>query len=170
MIISETNRLIIAKMTLEDAPFMLELLNTPNWIKFIGDRHVKTVEEAESYLKNGVLKSYEEMGFGFYKLLLKGEDTKIIGTSGLVKRPQLDDVDIGFAMLPSYEGKGFGWEAAKEIMDFAENELLLKRIVAITAPSNINSIRLLEKLGLIYEKWVKPFDDDEELLLFAKTF
>ncbi|MEZ4801316.1 MAG: GNAT family N-acetyltransferase [Gelidibacter sp.] len=170
VIIAETNRLLISKMTLEDAPFMLELLNTPNWLKYIGDRNVKSVEEAETYLKNGVLKSYKESGFGFYKLLLKEENNKIIGTSGLVKRPQLEDVDIGFAMLPEYEGRGFGMESSLEIMKFAEYHLHLKRIVAITTPLNVNSIKLLEKLGLTYEKRIKPFDDGEELLLFAKTF
>lgn len=157
-------------MTLEDGPFMLELLNTPNWLKFIGDRNVKTVEDAENYLKNGILKSYTESGYGFYKLLLKSENNKIIGTSGLVKREQLEDVDIGFAMLPDYEGKGFGLESSTEIMKFAEQQLKLKRIVAITDPVNVNSIKLLGKLGLVYEKRVKPFDDGEELLLFAKSF
>ena len=170
MIIAETKRLIIAKMTLDDAPFMLELLNTPNWIKYIGDRNVKTVDEAKTYMTNGVLKSYKESGFGFYKLLLKEENNKIIGTCGLVKREQLENVDIGFAMLPGYEGKGFGMEASLEIMSLAKNLFRLPKIAAIVQPNNPNSIKLLEKLGLSFEKKVKPFDDGAELLLFAKTF
>lgn len=170
MIITETNRLIIAKMTLADAPFMLELLNTPNWLKYIGDRNVKTVKDAETYLKNGILKSYRDFGFGFYKLLLKEENNKCIGTCGLIKREQLKDVDIGFAMLTDYEGKGYGMEASLKIMNYAEHTLKLKRILAITLSTNLRSIKLLEKLGLTYEKTVKPFEDDEELLLFAKTF
>ncbi len=170
MIIAETKRLLIAKMNLEDAPFMLELLNTPHWLKYIGDRNVKNVEEAETYLKNGILKSYKESGFGFYKLLLKEENKRIIGTSGLVKREQLDDVDIGFAMLPDYEGKGFGMESSLEIMKFAEHQLHLKRIAAITSPRNSSSIKLLQKLGLSYEKKVNPFEDTEELMLFVKIF
>ena len=169
-LIAETNRLLIVKVTLADAPFMLELLNTPNWIKYIGDRNVKTVEEAEAYLKNGILKSYKDSGFGFYKLLLKEEGNKVIGLSGLVKREQLDDVDIGFAMLPDYEGKGFGLESSLEIMKFAEYHLQLKKIVAIVTPTNQNSIKLLEKIGLSYEKTINPFDEEEELLLYAKTF
>ncbi|MCB0444149.1 MAG: GNAT family N-acetyltransferase [Gelidibacter sp.] len=168
--IAETKRLIIAKMTLNDASFMLKLLNTPHWIKYIGDRNIKTIDEAKTYLKNGVLKSYAELGFGFYKLMLKEENNKTIGTCGLIKREQLDGIDIGFALLPDYEGKGFGYESSLEIMAFAEHTLQLKRILAITNPINSNSIKLLEKLGLTYQKRVKPFDDNEELLLFAKTF
>lgn len=166
--IAETNRLIISKLTLEDASFILELTNTPHFIKYVGNKNLKTLEDAKNYLKEGTLKSYKNFGFGFYKLQLKQEQNKTIGTCGLVKREQLDHVDIGFAMLPGYEGKGFGLEASKEILKLAKNTFKLTRILAITLPTNLNSIKLLEKLGLTYEKRVKPFEDDEELLLFAK--
>ncbi|HAI19199.1 MAG TPA: RimJ/RimL family protein N-acetyltransferase [Xanthomarina gelatinilytica] len=166
--IAETNRLIISKLTLEDASFILELTNTPHFIKYVGNKNLKTLEDAKNYLKEGTLKSFKNFGFGFYKLQLKQEQNKTIGTCGLVKREQLDHVDIGFAMLPSYEGKGFGLEASKEILKLAKNTFKLTRILAITLPTNSNSIKLLEKLGLTYEKRVKPFEDDEELLLFAK--
>jgi RimJ/RimL family protein N-acetyltransferase len=166
--ITETHRLIISKLTLEDAPFFLELVNTPNWIKYIGDRNLKSIEDAKTYLKEGTLKSYENYGFGFYKLELKEEDNKAIGTCGLVKRDQLESVDIGFAMLPDYEGKGFGFESSIEILKLAKDTFKLDKVLAITLPTNTNSIKLLEKLGLTYEKRVKPFEDDEELLLFAK--
>jgi RimJ/RimL family protein N-acetyltransferase len=169
MIIAETNRLLISKFTIEDAPFFKELVNTPNWLKFIGDRNIKTIEDAEKRIKEGHLKSYETNGFGFYKLLLKEENNKSIGTCGLIKRDTLDDADIGFAMLPDYEGKGFGFESALSVMELAKNQFKLNRIVAITLATNPNSIKLLEKLGLVFEKTVKPFDNDEELLLFAKT-
>lgn len=166
--IAETNRLIISKLTLEDASFILELTNTPHFIKYVGNKNLKTLEDAKNYLKEGTLKSYKNFGFGFYKLQLKQEQNKTIGTCGLVKREQLDHVDIGFAMLPGYEGKGFGLEASKEILKLAKNTFKLTRILAMTLPTNLNSIKLLEKLGLTYEKRVKPFEDDEELLLFAK--
>ncbi|MFV0572225.1 MAG: GNAT family N-acetyltransferase [Xanthomarina gelatinilytica] len=166
--IAETNRLIISKLTLEDASFILELTNTPHFIKYVGNKNLKTLEDAKNYLKEGTLKSYKNFGFGFYKLQLKQEQNKTIGTCGLVKREQLDHVDIGFAMLPGYEGKGFGLEASKEILKLAKNTFKLTRILAITLPTNSNSIKLLGKLGLSYEKRVKPFEDDEELLLFAK--
>lgn len=168
MIVAETKRLLISKFTEEDAPFFFELVNTPNWIKYIGDRDIKTIDTAKSYLKEGSIKSYADYGFGFYKLQLKADNKKPIGTCGLVKRDQLEHVDIGFAMLPDYEGQGFGFEASQEILKLAKNQFHLDKILAITLPTNSKSVQLLEKLGLSFEKRVKPFEDDEELLLFAK--
>ena len=170
MIISETQRLIILKVTLHDAPFFLELMNTPHWIKYIGDRKIKTVSDAKKHLKKGILKSYKNNGFGFYKLLLKSDSLKTIGICGLVKRKELVDADICFGFLPDYEGKGFGYESSVEIMKLAKNKFKLKKVLAITSQLNANSIKLLEKLGLTFEKIVIPFEDGEELLLFAKTF
>lgn len=166
--IAETKRLIISKVTLQDAPFFVELMNTPNWLKYIGDRNIKSVKDAEENLKKGILKSYKDSGFGFYKVLLKSEKNKPIGITGLVKREQLDDVDIGFGFLPEYEGKGFGFESSVEIMKLAKSKFNLKRVVAITNPDNQNSIKLLEKLGLTFEKKVNPYDEEKKLLLFAK--
>jgi len=170
MILANTPRLIISKITLKDAPFFIELMNSPHWLKYIGDRNIKTIIDAEAYLKKGILKSYKENGFGFYKVLLKSENNKTIGISGLIKRKELEGTDIGFGFLPQYEGKGFGFESSIEIMKFAEQILKLKSILAITDPINENSIKLLEKLGLIYQKTIIPFEDGKELLLFAKTF
>lgn len=168
MIIAETNRLLISEFTLKDAPFFLELVNSPNWIKFIGDRKTKTVKEAENRIREGHLKSYKTSGFGFYKLLLKAENNKPIGTCGLIKRDTLEDVDIGFAMLPDYEGIGIAYEASVAVIKLAKQTFKLKKLVAITNPNNKKSIKLVEKLGFTYENKVKPFEDDEELLLFAK--
>jgi len=168
MIIIETDRLIISKFTLADASFFLELANTPNWIKYIGDRNLRTVNDAIDYLKNGTIKSYKEFGFGFYKLQLKEENLKTIGTCGLVKREVLDDVDFGFGLLPDYEGMGFGSESSIAILELAKTKFKLNKVLAITTPDNNNSIKLLEKLKFFYEKRVKPFEDDEELLLFVK--
>ncbi len=170
MTIAETQRLIITKITLEDAPFFVELMNTPHWLKYIGDRNIKTVQDAEENLKKGILKSYKEHGYGFYKLLLKEENNKTIGVAGLIKRKELEDTDIGFGFLPEYEGKGFGFEASVEIMKLAEHTFKLKRVLAITNPTNKNSIKLLEKLGLTYQKAINPFEEEKELLLFAKKF
>lgn len=168
MIIAETKRLKISKFSIKDAPFFIELVNSPNWIKYIGDRNTKTYEDAEKRITEGHLKSYKENGFGFYKLLLKEENNKPIGTCGLIKREELEDVDMGFAFLPQYEGKGFGFEASVEIIKLAKNHFNLKKLVAITNIDNENSIKLLEKLGFTFEKKVKPFKDDKELLLFKK--
>ena len=170
MTIAETQRLIITKITLEDAPFFVELMNTPHWLKYIGDRNIKTVQDAEENLKKGILKSYKEHGYGFYKLLLKEENNKTIGVAGLIKRKELEDTDIGFGFLPEYEGKGFGFEASVEIMKLAKHTFKLKRVLAITNPTNKNSIKLLEKLGLTYQKAINPFEEEKELLLFAKKF
>ena len=170
MQIAETERLIVAKVSLQDAPFFLELTNSPHWLKYIGDRNVNSITDAELFLKNGILKSYRDFGFGFYKLILKETPNKPIGIVGLVKRKELEHEDIGFGLLPEYEGKGFGFESSKVIMELAQHTFGLKKITAITSPINKNSIKLLEKLGLTFEKKVIPFDDGKELLLFAKIF
>jgi len=168
MIIVETKRLIISTFNIKDALFFLELTNAPNCIKYIGDKNLKSVEDAEKYLVNKTIKSYDDFGFGFYKLELKEENNKPIGTCGLAKRKELEFVDIGFAFLPQYEGMGYGYEASMEIMKLAKETNKLNKITAITVSYNKKSIKLLEKLGLTFEKKIKPFEDDEELLLFAK--
>ncbi|QDO93338.1 GNAT family N-acetyltransferase [Formosa sediminum] len=170
MHISSTARLHLDELNTSDAPFILELLNTPNWLKFIGDRNIRTVEDAEDYITNYHIKNYLENGFGFYKVLLKSEGLKPIGCCGLIKRPELDGVDIGFAFLPEYERKGFGFESASEILKLAETKFNLNEVIAIVAPDNPNSIKLLEKLGLTYQKKVTPFNDEKELLLLSRTF
>ncbi len=166
--IAETERLIISRFSIKDAPFFLELVNSPQWIKYIGDRNIKTIAQAEQRIINGHLKSYETHGFGFYKVELKASK-KTIGTCGLIKRDTLEDVDIGFAFLPDYEGKGYGYESSKAILKLAKEVFKLKKVIAITLPTNQPSIHLIEKLGLSFQKKVKPFENDEELLLFAKT-
>lgn len=169
MIIAETKRLLISKMTINDAPFYLELVNTPNWLKFIGERGVSTIEEAEKRIEETIISSYETHNFGAYKLMLKDDNLKTIGSCGLYKRDQFKHPDIGFAMLEDYEAKGFGYESSVEIMKFAEHNLKCSKILAITLAANKPSIKLLEKLGLTYEKTVILFDDNEELLLFSKN-
>lgn len=169
MVVAETERLLITKFTLDDAPFFIELVNTPKFKKFIGDRKVKTIEQAQKRIKEGHLKNYAELGYGFYQLLLKTENNKPIGTNGLVKRDTLELPDIGFAMLPEYENKGYGFESSLAILKLAKDQFKIKKIGAITLEHNVNSIKLIEKLGLSFEKKVKPFEDDAELLLFAKV-
>ncbi|WJJ96898.1 GNAT family N-acetyltransferase [Algibacter luteus] len=168
MNIATTERLLIKKFNLEDAAFLKDLVNTPNFLKFIGNRNVNTLKEAKAYIRKTHFKSYDAHGFGFYKLILK-ETNLPIGTCGLVKRDELDDVDIGFAFLEDYERKGYGFEASKAIIKLAKEQFNLNKLLAITVPYNTGSIKLLEKLGFTFEKKIKPFEDDEELLLFAKT-
>ena len=162
----ETSRLIIRPLTQDDAGFIVELLNTPSFLEFIGDRGVKTIEDGKAYLLKGPIRSYADHGFGLCLMQLK-EDSTPFGMCGLIKRDGLDDVDLGFALLPAYEGKGYGFEAASTVMAFGREELGLQRIVAITIQANKNSIHLLEKLGFVYEKTTKLPGDEEELMLFG---
>src|SRR6187431_2313641 len=132
-ILLETSNLILRKFNIDDAPFMLKLLNEPTWIQYIGDRNVRTLKDAEKYLVEGAIRSYKEHGFGFYSVLHK--DSKLpIGTCGFAKRPFLEHPDFGFAFLPEYTGQGYAFEVSAAIMDFAEQILHLDRIEAITTP------------------------------------
>ncbi len=162
----ETERLHIVKFSEEHAAFVLDLLNTPAWIQFIGDRGVRTLEEARQYIVNGPLKSYEQFGFGPYLIRLKESD-RPIGLCGLFKRETLEDVDIGFALLPAYAG--YGYEAASAVITYAVQEWKLPRIIGLTTAANQYSIRLLEKLGLRFEKKILFRTDGVESLLFGLT-
>ncbi|MGZ4053353.1 MAG: GNAT family N-acetyltransferase [Bacteroidia bacterium] len=166
MILTETERLIIQQFTLADAPFILELLNSPSWIKYIGDRKIKTIEDAEKYLLNGPIKNYDSISFGLSLVKTKKENISI-GMCGLIKRDTLKDIDIGFAFLPEFENKGYGFEAASAFIANAKNVLKLNRVIAITVAYNHNSIKLLEKLGMAFEKNIRMEGDDEELMLFG---
>jgi RimJ/RimL family protein N-acetyltransferase len=163
----ETGRLILRRLTVEDAPFMLGLLNEPSWLRFIGDRGVRTLEDARNYIAKGPVDMYERLGFGLYATALKEDESAPIGICGLVKRDGLEDVDIGFAFLPKFWGKGYACEAASAVMAYAKSVVGLERIVAITAVDNESAARLLEKIGLRFEKMVRLSDDGEEIRLFA---
>jgi len=164
--IIETDRLILRHFTIADAPFILELLNDPSFIQNIGDRNVRTIADAESYITKGPVSSYEKNGFGLELVTLK-ETGKSIGMCGLIKRDTLEDVDIGYAFLPKFWSKGYGVESALAVLEYGQKVKNLKRIVAITLEANKGSVRVLEKIGLKFEKMVKLAGDDEELMLFA---
>jgi RimJ/RimL family protein N-acetyltransferase len=166
MILFETERLIIQQLTLADAPFILALLNSPSWKKYIGDRKVETIEDAEKYLLNGPIKNYSAIGFGLSLVKTKKENTSI-GICGLIKRDTLKDIDIGFAFLPEFEGKGYAFESAAAVLANAKDSLKLNRVVAITVAYNYNSIKLLERLGMNPEGNIYMEGDDEELMLFG---
>lgn len=162
-----TERLIISPFTAEDAPFIFELLNMPEWIQFIGNRNIKTLHDAEHYIVAKLMPSYAQNGFGFYIVKLKDGETPI-GMCGLVKRDSLENEDIGFAFLSAFTGKGYAFEAATATLVHAKEDLKLRKISAITVHDNKNSIRLLEKIGLTFQKTIKVADDNEKLLLFEK--
>jgi RimJ/RimL family protein N-acetyltransferase len=165
----ETARLVLRHLTAEDAAFMLRLLNEPSWIRFIGDRGVRTLEGAREYIAKGPVASYERHGFGLFLVELKGEGTAA-GICGLIKRDALEDVDIGFAFLPEFWGRGYAHEAAAAMMEHAQRVLGFKRVAAIVASDNESSIRLLEKLGMSFERMIRLPGDDEEIKLFARDF
>jgi RimJ/RimL family protein N-acetyltransferase len=162
----ETDRLILRWMSTDDAKFILELLNEPSWLRFIGDRGVRTIEDARDYILRGPVEMYARVGFGLYVVELK-EGGLPIGICGLVKRDFLDDVDIGFAFLPKYWRQGYAYESAAAVMAYGQGVLGLRRVVAITASDNHSSTRILEKLGLRFEAMVRYPDDGQEVQLFA---
>ena len=166
MNIIETERLVISYLAEKDAQFIIELVNTPEWIQFIGDRNIHNTEDALNYINNGPRKSYEQNGFGLSLVKLKNDGTPI-GMCGLIKRDFLEHADIGFAFLPAWFGKGYGFEAAAAIIQQGMDELKFNRIDAITVPENTGSIALLKKLGMTFRQMVKYPGEDEELMLFA---
>lgn len=169
MTILETERLIIRELNDGDAPFILQLLNEPSFIYYIGDKGVRTLEDARQYILNGPVISYERNGFGLNLVSFKETSTPI-GMCGLLKRDELPDPDIGFAFLPEYWSKGFGFEAASAVLKYGFEVLRLQRILAITSPDNEGSGRLLTKIGLKYEQMYSLSDDRPEVKLFVIDF
>ena len=162
----ETERLLLKPTTVDDAAFILELLNSPKWIKFIGDRNVTTLEEAKAYIENRMMPQLHRLGYGNYTIVRKQDGTKI-GTCGLYDREGLEGIDIGFALLPDFEKQGYGFEAVNRIKEFAVNDLHLTQISGITTKDNISSQNLLVKIGLQFEKYVTIPNDTEELCLYV---
>ena len=154
VVVLETERLTLRRMTDADAPFMLETLNEPSFIRNVADRGVRTLEGAVDYIRTKIMPSYEQFGFGFYIVELKESGTPI-GVCGLVKRETLEDVDIGYSLLDRFAGNGYAYEAAAALMQHGRTVHGLKRIVGVTAPDNQRSIKLLEKLGLRFERMVQ---------------
>ncbi|AWX55671.1 N-acetyltransferase [Brevibacillus brevis] len=165
----ETDRLILRWQTAEDADFVLKLMNEPSWIRFIGNRGLRTTEDARNYILNGAVAMYESLGFGLYLTELK-EGNVPIGLCGLIKRDSLEDVDIGFAFLPAYWGKGYAYEAASAVLAHGKEVVGLQRIVAITNPDNESSANLLKKIGLQEKGMITLPNDTKEVRFFAIEF
>lgn len=161
----ETERLILKPTSVADSEFILELMNTPKWIEYIGDRNVKTIASAKAYIANKMMPQLQRLGYSSYTIVRKSDDAKI-GTCGLFDREGLDGIDIGFAFLPEYGKKGYAYEAAVKLKHMAFNEFGISQISAITAKNNSTSQALLEKLGLKRSGTTKLPNEDNEVLIY----
>jgi RimJ/RimL family protein N-acetyltransferase len=164
MRILETERLVLRHFTPDDDSFILELVNEPGWKKYIGDRGINTLDDAQKYIETVPLASYAKHGFGLWAVERK-DDASLVGMCGLINRDTLDDVDIGFALLSRFEGRGYAQEAANATLTYARDHLGLRRVVAITTDDNDRSRILLERAGMNYEGPISL--SGESLRLFA---
>ena len=166
MKILETERLLLREVVESDDAFMLDLLNQPSFIRYIGDRNVRNLEQSRDFIENRYRASYRNNGFGLYAVELK-EDQTPIGICGFVRRDTLPDADIGFAFLPQFERLGYAFESAAAVMEYGRNVLGLKRVLAITSVDNESSGRLLGKLGFKFNGLIVLPGDTEEIKLFS---
>ena len=161
----KTDRLLLRPTSAEDADFILELLNTPKWLKFVGDRNVHTVEEAKIYIEERMIPQLHSHGYSNYTMI-RLEDHAKVGCCGLYDREGLEGVDIGFALLPAYENMGYALEGSSEIMRAARKHFSIRIVKGITSPEHLASQKLLKKLGMVCTGKVILPDEEEELLVF----
>lgn len=166
MRVMETSRITIRHLLPDDAAFMLELLNDPSFIRNIGDRGVRDLEGARGYIMRSAVASHEKHGYGLDLVELKAT-AEPAGICGLVRRDYLDDPDIGFAFLPQFTGLGYAVESAAAVLEHARRVLKLPRVFAIVSPDNARSIRVIEKIGLRYERMITPPGDSQAIRLFT---
>lgn len=166
MEVLETERLVLREITEDDAEFVLDLVNQPSFLKYIGDRGVRDMEQSREFIRSRYIKSYRDNGYGLYAVELKADNAPI-GMCGFVRRDSLPGPDIGFAFLPQHEGKGYGTESASAMMDHGRDVLGFTRVLAITSRDNYASGRLLEKIGLRFERLIELPPDNEVLKLFV---
>jgi len=156
----ETERLVLRPVTFEDAPFLLDLLNDPDWLRFIGDKGVRTLEDARRYIETGPHESYARNGYGMLVVELRTDRTRA-GLCGLVRRDALPGPDLGYAFLPAHRRNGYAREAVEAVLRFAKGTARLDRLLAITSPDNDRSIRVLEHFGFRFERMLRLSERDE---------
>lgn len=159
----ETERLNVFPVVIADAPFILKLLNTKGWLKYIGDRGVRTLDDAQNIIRDRYIQHYNEHGFGIYTVFLKAENIPI-GVVTLIRKPYLEAEDIGYALIDEYQGKGYAKEATQALLAFAQTKLGLNKLVAVTNVDNNRSMKLLEKIGFQFEKII--INEGQELNVF----
>lgn len=162
----ETERLILRPLVTDDAAFILTLLNEPSWLRFIGDRGVRTIESARAYIADGPRAMYARHGFGLLAMAVKGEQN-LAGICGLLHRDILECPDLGYALLERYQGGGYAREAAAAVLEDAAKAQKLPRVLALTDPANARSIRLLEHLGFRFERTLPAAEHRSESRVFA---
>lgn len=162
----QTNRLQLRWLTLDDGELMLAIWNDPAFVRNVGDRGIRTAEQAAQALSEGPLQLYQDYGFGPYRLALR-DTGEAIGICGLFKRETLDDPDVGFALLPEFCGKGYASEAAAAVVEHAKHGLGLPRLTAIVSPENAASIGLIEKLGLRFERMIRMPGESDDISLYG---
>lgn len=170
MKVLDTERLTLRRMSNDDDAFIVDLLNQPSFLRYIGDKKVRTAADAQRYIQDGPVASYERYGFGLYLVALKDSGASngaSIGICGLIKRDSLPDVDLGFAFLPAYWSQGYASEAAEAVLRYGRSALGLRRIVAITSLDNQDSMKLLGKIGFKEESVIRLSEGGEEVRLFA---
>jgi RimJ/RimL family protein N-acetyltransferase len=167
MCVLTTARLTLRRLTLEDGGFVRRLLNEPSFIRYIGDRRVRSEEDARRYIREGPMASYSRHGFGLYLVELKELGTPA-GICGLLKREELEDIDVGFAFLPDFWRQGYAFEAATAVLADAARRGFT-RVLAIVSPENAASIRLLGKLGFTCERTMRPTGEASDVRVFARA-
>jgi RimJ/RimL family protein N-acetyltransferase len=169
MIVIETERLRLRRLTPADAPFILRLLNEPSFLRYVGDRGIRTLEDAEGFIRTVPMALYEKYGFGHF-LSERKEDGAMLGICGLIKRDSLEDVDIGYSLLPEHWSKGYALEAATATLEYARTTAGLRRLVAIVSPENEPSRKVLARIGLRFERPMRMPNDDHDVELHAIDF
>jgi RimJ/RimL family protein N-acetyltransferase len=166
MIVLETERLQLCRLSFDYCEFIVELVNEPSFKRYIGDKNVNSQDEARRYLREGPIGNYEQFGYGLFLVNLRDTETPA-GICGLVRREEFEDPDIGFAFLKRYRENGYASESAKAVLEYGFETLELRRIIALADPDNEPSLRLLEKLGFAYEREVRMSEDDHDINLFS---
>lgn len=167
MIELQTKRLRLRHLVLEDAPLMLAIWNDPAFVRFVGDRGIRTPDQARQALRDGPLKLYDDYGYGPFHMSLRDAEETPVGICGLFRRESLDDPDIGFSTLPEFCGQGYAYEAASAVIHYARSELGLPRITAIVSPENKASVGLIGKLGLRFEKMHRMPGDAADIAVYG---
>jgi RimJ/RimL family protein N-acetyltransferase len=163
---NDTERLRLRRLTLEDADLMLAIWNDPAFVRYVADRGIRTLEAAREAMRQGVLVQYSSYGYGPYRLALRGSDAPI-GICGLFRREGFEDPDIGFALLPDYCGRGYAFEAATAVVDYARDDLGIDHLLAIVSPGNTASVRLIGKLGLGFERMYRMPGNDTDSAIYG---